>query len=345
MIRVSIIIALLLIMELVYFRIAGRFGIIDKPNERSSHSRVTLRGGGIIIIMAAFLWILFYQPHYPWFILGLGIISVVSFLDDVRSLPNSVRLVTQFVSMGLLLFQLLLIRSRLTDGSIPLDSWSWALMSLTALVVGVGILNAYNFMDGINGITGGYSIAVLLPIYYLNHQHQELLGLASPFVAPSFIIVMVVACAVFCFFNFRTKALCFAGDVGSVSMAFVIVFVLGRLISMTGDVTYLLFLVMYGVDVILTICHRIMLHENLGEAHRKHAFQLMANELGMSHLQVSSIYMLLQFAISCGLIFLPINHWVYAISVLLLLGVAYILFMRKYYHLHEEYLASLKNKE
>ena len=68
----------------------------------------------------------------------------------------------------------------------------------------------------------------------------------------------------------------------------------------TGDVTYLLFLLVYGVDGCLTICHRIKLHENLGEAHRKHVYQLMANELKIGHVKVSLLYMVLQLVISLG---------------------------------------------
>lgn len=90
-----------------------------------------------------------------------------------------------------------------------------------------------------------------------------------------------------------------------------------------------------------------MLHENLGEAHRKHAYQLMANELKIGHVKVSSLYMVMQLVISLGFIYLcPDNvacHWMYLVGALLVLSLTYVLFKKKYYHLHEEYLASLKN--
>ena len=149
-------------------------------------------------------------------------------------------------------------------------------------------------------------------------------------------------------FNFRWKgkAKCFAGDVGSIGIAFLLLFLIGGLVMMTGDVTYFIFLLVYGVDGCLTICHRIMLHENLGEAHRKHAYQLMANELKIGHVTVSLIYMGIQLAISLGFIYLIPNtivaHWVYLIGMFIVLAMAYVLFKKKYYHLHEEYLASLK---
>ena len=83
----------------------------------------------------------------------------------------------------------------------------------------------------------------------------------------------------------------------------------------------------------------------LGQAHRKHAYQIMANELGMSHVVVSLIYMALQLAISLVMVYLipdtPLWHWVYLVAVAALLVLAYVVFMKKYYHLHEEYLRSL----
>lgn len=209
-----------------------------------------------------------------------------------------------------------------------------------ALIVCVGATNIYNFMDGINGITAGYSLAVLLPLALMDRKLE--------FIEPSFLGVMMLAVLVFSFFNFRPrgKAKCFAGDVGSVGMAFIVLFGIGLLIAKTGDVTWLIFLLVYGVDGCLTICHRIMLHENLGEAHRKHAYQLMDNELKMSHPAVSLIYMAMQLAVSLGFIFLvPDNvlaHWLYLVGTLVVLCIAYVLFMKKYYYLHEEYLASLK---
>ncbi len=162
-------------------------------------------------------------------------------------------------------------------------------------------------------------------------------------------MVAIIGVLVFCIFNFRPKgkAKCFAGDVGSIAIAFIMLFVIGRLIVLTQDVTYLILLLVYGVDGCLTICHRIMLHENLGEAHRKHVYQLMANELKIGHVKVSSLYMAMQLIVSLGFIYLCPNtvaaHWIYMVGAIAVLGVAYVLFKKKYYHLHEAYLASIKN--
>ena len=160
--------------------------------------------------------------------------------------------------------------------------------------------------------------------------------------------MVLIADVIFCLFNFRPKgkAKCFAGDVGSIGVAYILLFMIGLLVLTTGDVTYLIFLLVYGVDGCLTICHRILLHENLGEAHRKHAYQIMANELKNGHVKVASLYMVVQLVLSLGFIYLCPDtifaHWVYLISTLIVLAIAYVLFMKKYYHLHEEYLISLK---
>ena len=324
-----LIIALLFVAELYYFWLADRFNIIDKPNERSSHSNIVLRGGGIVFLIGALVWSIFYGFQYPWFLAGLTLVSVVSFIDDIRSLPDSARLVVQFIAAAMAFYQMDILH---------LNLW-WVV--LLALIVYVGITNVYNFMDGINGITAGYSLSVLIPLMFINN--------GGTYVDSSLIIVSILSVLVFCFFNFRPKgkAKCFAGDVGSISIAFIILFVLGSVIIKTQDITYLLFLIVYGVDACLTICHRIMLHENLGEAHRKHVYQLMANELKIGHTAVSSLYMVLQLAISLVFIYVIPNtalaHWIYLVAVLAVLSIAYILFKKKYYHLHEEYLASLDN--
>ena len=307
---------LLFLIELVYFRVADKYNIIDKPNERSSHHSITLRGGGVVFYFGGLAFFVLCGFQYPWFMLGLTLISAISFVDDIRSIPDRYRLVVQFVSMLLMFYQL----------GVFGFSWWW---SIIALIVCTGILNAYNFMDGINGITGGYSVIVLLLFVYVN-------AYLIHFSNDKLILSVLVAVLVFCFFNFRQKAKCFSGDVGSISIAFIIVFLLGQLMIATHHLGWIVFLVVYGVDTVLTIVHRIMLHENLGVAHRKHMFQIMANELKMKHLTVSSIYMLVQLA--AGAVFVAYPNYLTLLVVSLLLGFVYIIFMCKYYHLHEKTL-------
>ena len=350
-------------LELFYFRIADKCNIIDKPNERPSYSKIVLRGGGIIFMLGLWIWCIAslvsggftgYQEvsgiHYAWFLLAVTLIAGVSFVDDIRSLPDSVRLVAQFVAMGLMFYQLGLFEAfQVSEGSMVSGIVVPALIVLLAFIVCVGASNIINFMDGINGIIGGYALSVLVPLLLINNGAARCdLNAQAAFVPTSLIMTVILADVVFCLFNFRPKgkAKCFAGDVGSIGIAFILLFLIGQLIMKTGDVTYLVFLLVYGVDGCLTIIHRIMLHENLGEAHRKHAYQLMANELKIGHVKVSLLYMGLQLLVSLGFVFIVpdtvLAHWIYFIGAIIVLAIAYVMFMKKYYHLHQAYLDEIK---
>ena len=334
-----VIFLVLLALELIYFKVADKFNIIDKPNERSSHKTIVLRGGGIIFTIGLWIWSIVFGFQYPWLLAGVTLAAGISFVDDIHSLPDSLRLVVQFTAMFMVFQEI---------GLLHWDMW-WILP--LALIAAVGGTNIFNFMDGINGITAGYSLAMLVPIALLDSDFKMQDSSLAGFIEPSYLIVAIIGVLVFSLFNFRPrgKAKCFAGDVGSIGMALMLVFCVGRLMMVTGDITWIVLFLVYGVDGVLTICHRIMLHENLGQAHRKHAYQLMANELKMSHVAVSLLYMGIQLAVSLGFIYLCPNtvlaHWVYLVVAGLVLAVAYILFKMKYYHLHEEYLASLEARK
>ena len=329
-----VIAVLLFVAELLYFKIAHHFNIIDKPNERSSHSKIVVRGGGVLFPLSMIVWavMMIVQGNaissYLPFLCGLIMIAGISFCDDVHSLPNSLRMAVQIIAMILMFW------------SIGLIQWSMWWVIPIALFFCVGATNLFNFLDGINGITAGYSLAMLIPILLLNNKLN--------IIEDSYLIVSIIGILVFSFFNFRPKgkAKCFAGDVGSIGIAYIILLALGKLMMATGDVTYIVFFLLYGIDGSLTIFHRFMLHENLGEAHRKHAYQIMSNELNMGHVTVTLIYMFLQLAVSLGFIYLcpdtTVAHWIYLIAAGLVLAGAYMAFMKKYYHLHVEYLESLK---
>ena len=309
-----IILVLLFLAELFYFRIADKCNIIDKPNERSSHTRITLRGGGIIFYFGVLAYFLTSHFEYPWFMLALTLITFISFVDDIRSTSQVLRLVFHFSAMALMFYQWGLF-------SLP---W-WTLF--VALIVCTGIINAYNFMDGINGITGGYSLVVLVALAYINEA-------VVPFVEQDFILTVLCSVFVFNFFNFRKRTKCFAGDVGSVCIAFVLLFFIGKLVIRTEDFSWIILLAVYGVDSVLTIIHRLMLHENIGLPHRKHLYQIMANELKIPHVVVSSVYMLVQALVIVGYFyFYSYGYW-YLLATVLILGTLYVLFMKKYFRLH-----------
>ena len=309
-----IVLVLLFLAELFYFRIADKCNIIDKPNERSSHTRITLRGGGIIFYFGVLAYFITNHFEYPWFMLALTLITFISFVDDIRSTSQVLRLVFHFSAMALMFYQW---------GLFSLPWWT----ILVALIICTGIINAYNFMDGINGITGGYSLIILVALAYINREIVS-------FVEQELIITVLCSVLVFNFFNFRKRAKCFAGDVGSVSIAFIILFLIGKLIIKTEDFSWILLLVVYGVDSVLTIIHRLMLHENIGLPHRKHLYQIMANELKVPHVVVSSVYMIVQALVIAGYFYFQEYSYWYLLGSILILSGTYILFMRKYFRLH-----------
>jgi UDP-N-acetylmuramyl pentapeptide phosphotransferase/UDP-N-acetylglucosamine-1-phosphate transferase len=265
---------LLFATELLYFRIADHYNIIDHPNERSSHTHVTIRGGGMIFLLAA-VCLAIMHPEYWVAVAGIVVIGIISFLDDKHTLSSGIRLFFHFVAVTLMFFYLTLF------SAVP-----FYILALLYILV-IGVINVYNFMDGINGITGAYSLAVFGGLQYVNLKQ-------AGFVDADVIWLPMIACIVFLFFNFRKKARCFAGDVGSVTIAFWIVMLLIKLIYVTNNWLYILFLAVYGVDSVLTIIHRLIRGENILKAHRLHFYQILANERKVPHLLVSTGYAVIQ---------------------------------------------------
>jgi len=129
---------------------------------------------------------------------------------------------------------------------------------------------------------------------------------------------------VFVFFNFRRKAICFAGDVGSVGIAFIIIFLIAQLITTSGDITYLFLFLVYGLDTITTIIFRLFRGENIFEAHRSHFYQFLANEKKIPHQYVALMYGIIQLLINVYCI----SHNFYALPIkLLLLFVCVLIFV------------------
>jgi UDP-N-acetylmuramyl pentapeptide phosphotransferase/UDP-N-acetylglucosamine-1-phosphate transferase len=304
---------------LLYFRIADKYNIIDKPNQRSSHDYITIRGGGVVFWLAAVLLITNYElritNYFLLFIIGITLISGVSFWDDISSLPNKIRIVSHFLSISFVFYGL---------NIYPVLPWY---LILSAYIFFVGVLNAYNFMDGINGITGLYSLSILISLQYVNYK-------IISFTNPDFIFFSILACIVFLFFNCRKRAKCFAGDVGSMGISFWIVTLILQLMLKTGSIAWIVLLSVYGVDSTLTIIHRLILKENIFEAHRKHLYQLLANELKIPQLVVSMIYGLLQGIIAIGFFIFFKYQDIYFVTVIILLSIIYIVVKKKYFYLH-----------
>lgn len=263
----------------VYFKIAERYNIVDKPNERSSHKEVTLRGGGIIFWFSALLYFTQHASENYLFFIGITIVSLVSFWDDIQSLSNKVRILAHFLAISLIFWNVDLF---------SLLPW-WAIA--VSYIVAIGIINAYNFMDGINGITGLYTLIVMGSVLYVD-------CFIVSFMDKDFIIYGMLASIVFLFFNYRKKAKCFAGDVGSIAIAYWVIYLLVALMISTDSLIWILFLAIYGVDAICTILHRLYLRQNIFKPHRLHFYQIMSNEYKIDHRIVALGYAIVQMIIS-----------------------------------------------
>lgn len=300
-----IVLICLVLVLLAYFKLADKYNIIDKPNGRSSHSNITIRGGGILFPIAILIWS-FTTGIFNFFTIGLILISVISFVDDCKPLSNKIRLSIHFISIFLLMSELGLMNfhiSYLFFGFLFIGGW----------------INAYNFMDGINGITVLYSLSVLLACFYINSQIS--------FVDKSLLEYTAISLVVFGFFNVRKKAEVFAGDVGSVSLAFIIAFIIISLVLETLNWQYILLVSVYGVETLITIIQRLLKKENIFKAHRSHLYQYLANEVKWPQLKVSFTFAIIQLLLNIFLIsiIIPMRSSLLAVSYLTAQGLLYLI--------------------
>lgn len=315
---------LLFIMETGYLKIADRLNIIDKPNDRSSHAKITARGGGVIFPVSLLIFFVIHHFTYPLFTMGLVLIAIISFADDFRHQSRILRLLLHFVSVALMLAE---------ANSL---SWPWWLVVVTFILC-IGVINACNFMDGINGITCGYALVVMSGLWTA-HYFQ-------PFMEVQYLYFLAMGALVFAWFNFRRQALCFAGDVGSISMAFGLIFPVLLLIKATGNPIFILFFAVYGVDTVLTILHRLAKRENIFEPHRQHVFQYLANERKWSHIQVTLLYMAIQLVINLGVLYVwqegnVMHQYILAILILSVLAAIHSYF--KFFILRKPFLEKVQ---
>jgi UDP-N-acetylmuramyl pentapeptide phosphotransferase/UDP-N-acetylglucosamine-1-phosphate transferase len=306
--------AVSIILQEFYFKIAAKFNIIDKPNKRSSHTQLTIRGAGLVFPVIIFITLLhnfftendnvYHMKEPIQFWIALFVLSAISFYDDVKSLSPKFRMLIQMITVA----------------SVVFSSNTLIWQSLLALILIIGVINAYNFMDGINGITALYSlVAVITALIMLELNYQLVIGSEIWWALGSALVV-------FSFYNVRKRARCFSGDVGAVSVAFILSYWIYGLVIANDNLIYVLFLGVYGLDSVATIALRLYRKENILEAHRSHLYQLLANEKGWSHVKVSSIYALTQ-AVLNGLI---LYNSFLAVVFFVLLSVGYILLRFKW---------------
>jgi UDP-N-acetylmuramyl pentapeptide phosphotransferase/UDP-N-acetylglucosamine-1-phosphate transferase len=280
-----IVFLLLLLVGLVYYRLAFKFGIVDRPNSRSSHVHATVRGGGILFPFAVIFWWMSVDFLHTWMVLGLVWVAAVSLLDDMFSLSRKLRFAVQFLALTMAFYDLGVF-----------DQTNWLLLPILYFV-SLGIINAINFMDGINGISGLYALVFFGSILAVQ--------VYMPIFEESLIRYIILSILVFLLFNLRKKALMFAGDIGSISIAYLMIYFLVQWYIAGHSWTIILLLMVYGIDVFLTMAQRIINRENITQPHRSHFYQLLVNQASYPHVVIALIYAILQGVLNFVLFIFP----------------------------------------
>lgn len=284
---------------IVFMRLANVWGLVAHPNSRSSHGTPTVTGMGVLVPIAVLVYYL-WQPQSLnlGFFLGFTIVSVISFIDDVYFLKHSLRLLFQCLGLGLMILFL------------PFQSTGIEIIAIgtAGLILGIGVINAYNFMDGVNGMLTLHSILVLLSFLFLNENLTDFENNARPFTDSDFIINLIIPLAIFALFNVRVHAKAFIGDVGAISIAFVILYLMFSLLLQSGNYTYLLLFSIFGADAGLTVCYKLILGENIFVPHRDFLFKKLVHIKKLSHLKVSVYYLFAQTIINVVILFVIPQH-------------------------------------
>jgi len=286
---------ILFLLEIGYLKIAEKKGIIDNPNHRSAHINPTIRGGGIILIPAILIFLLFFSAElskYIGFCSAVLLLAIISFIDDLRTLSSKVRITFHFIAFTIIFFTL---------GFFQEISLYTILIVIFTYVFSLGFLNIYNFMDGINGVTFLNALVTYVTFFVINEYIHS-------FSNSDLLLLLIMAVSVFGFFNFRKSPKCFAGDVGSITIGFTIIYFIIKLFLVTNNYAVFLLLGVYLLDGGWTIVERIIRKENIFEAHRRHLYQLYANEIKVAHLKISTIYFIVQLLLNFIVLYLLIQY-------------------------------------
>ncbi|WP_342272445.1 UDP-phosphate alpha-N-acetylglucosaminyltransferase [Candidatus Tisiphia endosymbiont of Parasteatoda lunata] len=263
------------------------FGVVDIPDPRRVHSRITPRGGGLAIVIVVIIALIAYEYFSTKTLINsikivplLLIISSISFLDDLISIPIFVRLIFHIICSTIAIF-LFLFPVVLFHHELPL--YIDFMLSIIGLIV---FLNIYNFLDGIDGISGAESIHLSITILILCYLKSDII------ININFIIVLniiILACSIgFLIFNWHPAKI-FLGDVGSISLGFL----LGLCLLLISASSVHLFVassiasLYYLADGGLTILIRLVNKEKIWQPHLKHFFQKAVRN-GKSHKEVVS---------------------------------------------------------
>ncbi len=292
-------------------------GIVDNPNERSSHDTPTPRGGGLaVIVVLLTAWVLSLGDDiaaYQWLIVATIFIGFVSWLDDLRGLSPALRLISQFIAV-VMVFWLMPSSALYFHGLVPF----W-LDNLIAMLLWVWFINLFNFMDGIDGISAVESTSIGLGVFLL-----MIIGSAE--MVHGFLGLSIAAAALgFLWWNWQPAKI-FLGDVGSVPLGFLIGWLLLEILASPVWPTALILPLYYLADTTITLLRRALKGEKVWQAHRSHYYQ-QSIQRGLSHAKVASIIGLAN-VLLIGLAILSVNQPLSAIGGAIIVVAGLLVFMR-----------------
>jgi UDP-GlcNAc:undecaprenyl-phosphate GlcNAc-1-phosphate transferase len=266
-----LVLIIIILFSLAYFKLATKYRIFDIPNKRSSHLNKTITAGGILFTLSIVLFSVLNNFQYLYFCVEILIVSIISFLDDVYNIPIPFRILSQVLAISLAFLEL------------EIHFYYF----FPFLLIAFFIINTFNFMDGVNGMTAMYSLFSLAGIFALNNSEKA--------IDQDLLLYIALAMLVFSCYNFRKRALLFAGDIGSIVMGLLIVFLLYKLVFAVNSLLVLLFVLLYVIDAGLTLGHRFFYtKESVFVAHREHLYEKLVRAKQLSHLQVSVTYAIMQ---------------------------------------------------
>ncbi len=326
----------------LYFPFAEKRGMLAGVNHRSSHSKPVITGAGYIFYISYIFYLvsfIFTQDPTPFpLFIGISMLAIVSFIDDLKEVWFLIRLFVQFGSICLMLYQIYLNQ---TLDIMAMNASFLIIMAILALFFSVGFVNLYNFMDGLNGMMGGITLSALLMFGLIDYYVVD-------FIDSSLILYTLIPTLVFMFCNARKQPLCFSGDVGSIVLGFIMAYMLVSLLVATSNMVYIFLFASVFVEAGMTVVQRLLAGQNIFNPHRIHMFQLLCNEYKKSHLVVSAFYALNQLvfgSIIVTLNFYQVGDLIQNIVVIVLFAIeVFLYFFFKRRMMGGHLLESLRNK-
>lgn len=270
--------------------------------------------GGVLFYVALLISFVVTGFQYPWFFIGLSLITLLSLMDDIKTQHWRLRMNVHTMAMLLMLYEWGLFQHYLIYGFMALIFCMW-------------MVNAYTVMDKGHGMTVLHSLVTVLALWYINTFQKE-------FIQEGILEMLVLALLIFGAFNICKKPKIEPNSVGAVALAYTIVFLISMLVIKRREFGPVVLLAVYGVDTVLTFAHLLMNGKAVFQPHRMHLFQLLVDYVKLPPLLVACIYSSIQAVISVGYIFTNHRYW-YALTVFVVCSVVYIFVRARIFKRHK----------